>query len=71
MSFLYPFSLHSHLNPTGERTIAVSGLPRLYDLKELQGLEEALLVLFEEHSVEVVNIGKEGIEILVWDIMCI
>ena len=36
----------------------VSGLPLLYDVQALQGLEGALLSLFEEYAPEAVNVGK-------------
>jgi hypothetical protein len=47
-------------NPSGLKTITVSGLPGLYDLKELHWLEELLLVLFGDFSPEFVNIVPGG-----------
>jgi hypothetical protein len=46
-----------NINPAGLRTVLVTGLPLLFDLKALQVLESALLSLFEEYSPEAVNIG--------------
>lgn len=46
-----------NINPAGLRTVLVTGLPLLFDLKALQVLEGALLQLFEEYSPEAVNIG--------------
>ena len=46
-----------NVNPAGLRTVLVTGLPLLFDLKALQVLESALLSLFEEYSPEAVNIG--------------
>jgi hypothetical protein len=47
-------------NPSGLKTVMVSGLPGLYDLKELHWLEELLLVLFGDFSPEFVNIVPGG-----------
>ena len=51
------FLFRSETNPAGPRTVLVAGLPRLFDVLQLQVLEGALLSLFEDYIPEAVNVG--------------
>jgi hypothetical protein len=54
-------STESYLNPTIPRTAVATGLPILYDLEELQGIEYLLLDVFEKYKPKVSLVTGAGI----------